>query len=390
MVAPLGGRSARRRGLTRPRQVRTGSRVATRFVTAMVTMVLVLVLVPRPGWSDGTGTGRGEVREVAEGKSITAALQASRAGDVVVLRDGVHPAVELEDLSLDRVVLRGETRKGAVLQGLTLRRVDGLTVEAMTIVNEKDSDTSAVQVSDGSRDLLFRKLTIAPRRYSAIDIEARSRRIAVRDSVLSGAKVTGRRATDKTSRGVRINGAPYDEDDWPSDITIADNEIRDFGSDLVQIGGGRRITIRNNDLRNPQSNRDHNDGVQSYGSDRLRIEGNLFSAKGDNGPNQAIMLSHHPSIESLRVTRTSVVGNLVTSWPGTGINVAGTRGTVLTGNVVGRTGSQERPGSSIAVHGENESLEISSNIAERIYLTDDRDLTITDESETVTSRRALD
>lgn len=339
------------------------------LLVLVLAAVALLVVRSNALGRDAPAVG-GVTRTVVPGQSLVAALQASAPGDVVVLRDGRYPRQRLDGLALPGVVLRGESREAVVVAGLSLEHVSGLTVSDMTVTNEPDSSQSAIHVSSSSRDLLFRHLTVAPQVFSGLDIWATTKRIALRDSTLDGSGVTGTRATDGTSRGVRVNGQPYDDlSGWPTDIVIAGNDISGFGSDLVQIGGGTRVLVQDNDLHDPQANDDHNDGVQTYGSADLRIEGNRFSSSGPNGPDQAVMLQDQGQVASLTVVRTTVVDNLVTSWRGTGINIAGTDGTTVSRNTVARTGNADSPGSSIAISGSNPGLEIGRNVLDRIYAT---------------------
>jgi hypothetical protein len=310
---------------------------------------------------------------VTPGMSLMSVLSRSAPGNEVLLSNGQYPMQRLDDLRLAGVTVRGESRHGVVLQGLFLEGVTGLTVSTMTVINSEDSTRSAVTVARGSRDLVFENLTIAPRVFSALDIRASTRHITLRDSTLTGWGVTGTRATDRTSRGVRINGAPYrDVEAWPTDIKVIGNSISGFGSDLIQIGGGNRVLVRDNYLHHPQDNDDHNDGVQSYGSNDLRIERNRFFAPGLNGPDQAIMLGHQRKVSALRVRRTDIVDNTISAWRGTGVNLAGTDDTRVVGNLATRTGNEIRRGSSLALSRTNTELVIVGNDFERIYTAHDR------------------
>ena len=311
--------------------------------------------------------GTGIVRTVAPGQSLATALRASAAGDVVELQNGSYSAQSLSSLALPGITLRGQSRSGVVVRGLALRGVSGLTVSSMSVVNDAGSSQSAIRVSDGSHDLSFRDLTVAPKANSAFDVWAKTTRVSLSDSTLTGPGGPIDVSADATSRGVRINGAPYDVASWPTDITLSRNEISGFGSDLIQIAGGQRITIDHNYLHDPKADAEHNDGVQTYGSNDLRIEGNRFRATGPNGPDQAVMLNAHPSIASLRVNRTTLVNNVVESWHGSGFNVSTTTDTVVANNTVGRTGTSTSPGSSIALNGTHTGVRIFNNVLDKVY-----------------------
>jgi myo-inositol-hexaphosphate 3-phosphohydrolase len=329
---------------------------------------LTALALALPLTSPHASAGTGVVRKVAPGQSLAAALKASAPGDTVELQNGSHAAQWLDAMVLSGVTLRGQSRTGVTVNGLVFRGVSGLTVRSMTVTNDASGTQSAVRVSDGSRNMSFEELTVAPRTLSAFDVWAKSSHISLRNSTLSGTGVTGTKATNGTSRGVRINGAPYDLASWPTDITIAANDISGFGSDLIQIAGGQRVAIEDNNLRDPQINDDHNDGVQTFGSNDLRIERNRFSAPGPNSPDQAIMVRHHPTSSKLRVSRTTIANNVVTTWRGTGINVASSDGTVLVNNTVGRTGNSTSPGSSLALSGTLSDLRNVNNIYHRIHV----------------------
>ncbi|RKS80734.1 parallel beta-helix repeat protein [Motilibacter peucedani] len=314
----------------------------------------------------------GAALTVGPSDDLLGALDAAAGhGGTVTLAPGTYDAAWLDrwtmdDLDLSGVTLRGASRDGVVLQGLTLKGVHGLTVTNLTMVNSPLSLQSVVRVSDGSSDITFDGVTIEPQVLSGLDIWRDTDSITLRGSIVDGTGVNGLAASNGTARAVRINGAPYDLDSWPTNISITGNDLYGAGSDIINIAGAKHVVISGNRIHDPQKNADHNDGIQSFGSDDLKIVGNRFWAPGPNGPDQAIMLGPNRSVSTLRVSNTYIANNIVSAWRGSGISVVSTDGTRIINNTVAPTGEPGARGSSIAMSG-NSGLQIVNNILFKVF-----------------------
>jgi parallel beta-helix repeat protein len=111
--------------------------------------------------------------------------------------------------------------------------------------------------------------------------------------------------------------------------------------DIVQIDGVRNMTLEDNYIHDPAVNSDHNDGIQSTASDGLKIQRNIFTARGVAGPDQGIILGHADPGDPYgyrKVTNTEVVNNLVHHWRGLGIVLGGTDATSVVNNTAYHNG----------------------------------------------------
>lgn len=307
----------------------------------------------------------GTVRYVQPGGSFAPAVSGSAAGDTVVVRNGTYSAQSLSGLTKNNVTLIGESRTGVVVKGLTVSGSSGLHISGMSLLNDSSSGSAVVRVVNGSNDIVLSDLYVAPRAQSGVEIASNAYRVTVRDSTITGQYVTGTLASNMTSRGVNIKGGTGTRDTWVHDISVIGNDIGQAGSDIIQIGGAYDVLIQGNVLHDPQENDDHNDGVQTYGSDNLRIIGNRFYSRGaQGGPDQAMMIRSHPSISNLKVTNTYVANNIIAGWRGSGIVVAAETWTTT---VVNNTG-WGNGGSSLAVVNAVSNMKVFNNVFDRVYL----------------------
>ncbi|RKS68519.1 parallel beta helix pectate lyase-like protein [Motilibacter peucedani] len=305
------------------------------------------------------------------GADVLKALGSAKKGTTITLASGSWSALWLDKwttkkLDLTGVTLRGASRTGVVVHGLTLKGVKGLTVTNLTLANSSSAPESVVRISDGSSHLVFDHVTVKPKAHSGFDIWKKTSYVTVRASIVDGRGVTGKLATNGTARAISVNGAPYDLGSWPSNLTFSGNDLFGAGSDIITIAGGKHVVISGNRIHDPQKNADHNDGIQSVGSDDLKIVGNRFWAPGPNGPDQAIMLGPNRSVSTLRVSGTYIADNLVTAWRGSGINLVSTKATRVINNTVGAMGTSGSRGSSLVKSG-NSGLQVVNNILFKVY-----------------------
>lgn len=312
-----------------------------------------------------------KVVHLRPGASLEAAMVAAGKRGTVVVDAGTHPAAHVDARGLggkdvSGLTVRGASRSKSIIDGLDLDGVHDITVSNLTVTNDASSGTSALRVRRGSTGITLDHLTVLPKAYSGVDIQAKTRDITLQDSRVDGSGVTGRRASDGTSRAVRINGAPYDLASWPVGITIKDNDLQRAGSDIIQIVGARDVLVQGNFLHSPQVNSDHNDGLQAVGSKGLRIIDNRFTAPGPNGPNQAIILGGTDGSNPLKVDDTTITGNLIEHWRGTGIVVSGASRTVIRRNTVVDNGTSAAPGSALSVSSKNDKITVVDNVMDKI------------------------
>jgi hypothetical protein len=310
-------------------------------------------------------TTSGTVRYVQPGESFAPAVSASAAGDTVVVRNGTYSAQTLSGLAKKDVTLIGESRAGVVVKGLLVHNSSGLHVSRMSLLNDSSSGSSVVRVVNGSNDIVLSDLHVAPRAYSGVEIASNAHHVTVRNSTITGQHVTGTLASNDTSRGVNIKGGTGTRDTWVHDISVIGNDIGYAGADIIQIGGAYNVLIQGNVLHDPQENDVHNDGVQTYGSDNLRIIGNRFYAGGaQGGPDQAMMIRSHPSISNLKVTNTYIANNIIAGWRGSGIVVAAeTWNTTVVNNTGWGNG-----GASLAVVNAVNNMKVFNNVFDKVYL----------------------
>jgi hypothetical protein len=311
-------------------------------------------------------------RYVSAGASWSSALSASSPGDTIVLRTGTHPYQLIMDRYFGGVTIRGESRTGTIINGLYLKNTQGLTFTNLTVSPTGSYGYSAIRVTDNSNAITFDTVRAIPLNTptgrSGFDIFSNSgssrppHDIKVINSVYNGSQTTG-----TSARGVRLWAGNSAASTWPYNILIDNNDLAYAPADIIQIGGARNVTISRNRIHDVQENSDHNDGIQSYGSDHLVITRNRFWAPGvQGGPDQAIMLSNAPSTAPLlKVTNTTVENNLIVKWRGNGMTISGTNVTWIMNNTsVGNGGASLAVGTT---YGPNYTTRVFNNIMDRIY-----------------------
>ena len=303
--------------------------------------------------------------EILPGASWQTVLSTAPAGSTIVVRAGTHPPQLIKGLALSSVKLVGESKTGTVVRGLQISASSGLSVRTMTVAGDSTSTVSAIRVQSSSHTITLDNLRVLPTAGSAVDLNTGARLITLTNST-----VDGRNVTAAGSRAVRIFGDQTDPTKWISDVKIVGNDLGFASGDIIFIAGGRNITIAKNAIHEPQENSDHNDGIQSAGSDNVVIDSNTFWGPGANAPDQAIILGHSPTNTVSKVTRTKVINNVVRDWRGTGIIVSGTDDTLVSNNSVARTGSSTFRTASFATGQPNgfvnSNLRVQNNVFEKI------------------------
>lgn len=328
-----------------------------RLLPLLLVSALIALVVPTASAATGL--------RIRPGQSWDAVLQRASAGSVVRVLAGVHPYQTLRG-DYRGVRLVGVSRRDVIVRGVYLKQARNLTLRNFN--TRPTASVPGIRVSYASERLVIDDVTAVMRVGQAGFDIARGDTTAPRNIRLSDIRYRGWRSSGVYARGLRIFAGSVPQDQWPTGIVVERADLRGAAADLVQIGGGRNITIRDSLLRGLQSNDEHNDGIQSYGSDNLRIVRTRISAPGDyEGPDQGIMLSHGDN-SHLRVTNTSVIDSTVVGFRGQGVSLAGTGSTVVRGN---RVTEMSYPGSSLVLAGSNSDVVLEDNVLTRVYMVGD-------------------
>lgn len=298
---------------------------------------------------------------IRPGQSWDAVLSKASAGSVVRVASGRHPYQVLRG-NYRGIRLVGVSRKGSVVRGVNVNGARNLTLRNFT--TRPTREVPGVRISHGSWNVVVDDVTATMRVGQAGFDIARVGRAAPRRIALTNVRYRGWRSRGKYARGVRIFAGGVPRDRWPSNIILDGADLGGAAADLVQIGGGRNVTIRDCVLDGLQSNSQHNDGIQSYGSDGLRVIRTKITAPGAyEGPDQGIMLKHGNG-GYLRVRDTVIRDSTVRDFRGQGISLAGTLSSVVRGNTVK---NMSYPGSSLVLAGTNAGLVLEDNQLDKVY-----------------------
>lgn len=302
---------------------------------------------------------------ILPGQNWATILKAAPAGSTVTVKNGTYPVQYIRDFAFNNITVKGETKTGVIARGIELSNVSGLTLRSMSVTGDATAKTSAVLVQKNANNLTLDGLVVYPSFNAGIDLQLGARQVRILNSTIDG-----RNVLTKTGRGIRIFGDQANAANWIADVEIRGNEVRNAAADLIFIAGGRNVLIKKNWLHDPQQNSDHNDGVQSAGSDGLVIDSNTFTGPGAIDADQAIILGHSPTNPVSRVTNSTVVNNVIRDWRGTGIIVSGADNTLITNNSVARTGTPTFRNASLYV-GEpygftNTNVRVQNNVFEKI------------------------
>lgn len=318
-------------------------------------LVAVLVVLTTPSASAANPT------RIRPGQSWDEVLSKASAGSVVRVVKGRHPYQVLRG-NYHGVRVVGVSRKGTVVRGVNVRGARNLTLRNFT--TRPTLQVPGVRISHGSWNVVVDDVTATMRVGQAGFDITRGGHAAPRRIDLTNVRYRGWRSRGKYARGVRIFAGGVPRDRWPSNILIDGADLGGAAADLVQIGGGRKVTIRDSVLDGLQSNSQHNDGIQSYGSDGLRVIRTKITAPGAyEGPDQGIMLKHGDG-GYLRVRDTVIRDSTVWAFRGQGISLAGTRSSVVRGNTVR---NMSYPGSSLVLAGTNTGLVLEDNELDKVH-----------------------
>lgn len=309
------------------------------------------------------------------GTAWAPALRDVPPGAVVHLGAGTHTVQDLEGVRTSGVLVRSAPGADVVVTGLSLRDCSGLDFTGFTVVSPPDLERSAVHVTGDSHDVRFLRLTVRPvgdDARSGVEVAATGEGDPPRDVVVRDCRIDGRDARGPSSRGVLVRGPDAPPSSWPRRITIVRNDIGYAWADLVQIGGGVDVTVVDNLLHDVVDDDEHNDGVQSYASLRLRISGNRIWAGGTpSGPDQGVILGGVPDSGHFEVVDSLVENNLVVGWRGQGITLAGTSRTRVRSNTVAGVG-----GTGLVLTGVNRESALTNNLLAGVLRIGDADVAV--------------
>jgi hypothetical protein len=196
--------------------------------------------------------------------------------------------------------LRNAPGESPVVKGFRLGGAANLTISGFDIDLRGDNATNGVQLSEAAHN------------------------IVVENNLIRGG-----------ASGIKFYGRPHTSG-WSYATIVRDNDISGSFYDGVQFDGGRDVTVEHNYIHDVQNNGQHNDGIQAFAADNIRLLRNTIrfeNFNGETGPNQCMMLGHGGIPSSLsRLTNVVVAGNICNHWPGQGINVAGVDGLKIVNN----------------------------------------------------------
>jgi hypothetical protein len=239
----------------------------------------------------GQSVSSGTTRDVFAGQSITAAINASVAGDTVRIHAGNYPALNLTKSFSTSNPLNIVGENGVVIAGISLSNVSGYNISDITssVPNDRNCcDASAFYVSGTTNH------------------------ITLSNSALHGGFVT-----------LKFYSGSDNEANWAHDIYIHDNDISDTGGDLIHIDCLKDSVIEHNFIHDPgayfAASDEHHDGIQDQSSDNLQIIRNTFKAdqvtvQQAQGTGQAILLQSEEAFPNRFVTNTLVANNLIYNW----------------------------------------------------------------------------
>lgn len=273
---------------------------------------------------------------ITPGQSWSSVLASVPAGTTVVVANGQHGSQTLTSKDYKGVKLVGASRTGVKVTSVYLKDVSNLTLESMRF--EPTGSVGGVRLGFATKNVLVSKVDVVPLAGATgpgFDI-ARGNAVAPQDITIADSTYNGAATTGTSARAVRIWAGNVPQAQWPTRITITRSSLSRAAADLVQVGGGKDVTISDSALYDTQSNADHNDGIQSYGSNGLVVSGNRFNHSGTyDGNDQAIIIGHAPpGNDYLKATNSTIKDNVVTRWSGQGIVLSGTTTTSVTGNTV--------------------------------------------------------
>jgi hypothetical protein len=249
-------------------------------------------------------------------QSLPAALAMARPGDVVKLPAGAYPPAKLQNLSFDPPVT--VIGPGAVIQGLELRGVTGLTFRGLDFAAPPNKPYPFVIYT--SKNLVFDADTFHG--YDTV-----SAGLLIRNSSF----VTVRHS-EFSHLATGINHI----DDV--DLLFDSNNFHDIQVDGVRGGGSSRVTVKDNHFTDFYSKPgDHSDAIQFWTTNTkasatdIAIIGNVFQ-RGAGLVIQGIFL--RDEIGTLPFQRVEITGNTILGGMYNGIAVVGGKDVVIAHNTV--------------------------------------------------------
>jgi hypothetical protein len=305
---------------------------------------------------------------VYPGMDLSSAVSAARSKDRIVVHGGAYPRATLQKRFTSRTTIVAAPNEPVTVAGFDIDGASHISIRGLRV----DGGT---RIYNGAHHISFWRVhASAASGDAAFQFESGTHSSALRRSTVVGAKF-----------GVRFYGGS-DPGTWPANIVIAENNLTGADGDEIQVNGGRKVTIADNQIHDLQWNNGHNDGIQAIASDRLRIARNMFYSttdRGSGGPDQGIILGHgDPPQATRKVTNSAISGNLIHHWPGIPIILAGTANTQVVNNTAYHSGNRgtwsafHMTAKSSASDFQNTGVEIWNNIFNR--------MTIDDESSQVT------
>jgi hypothetical protein len=300
------------------------------LLAAIVLVGLVLPVFGLGGLNGQAQEYTGEVITVSSLKQLEARLENARGPITIGLAPGHYEALRLRDLRVpaDTIITSQSNEKRAVLAGLVLDDVTGLTVTNLDI---RPGDTGPVRGSRyallvlNSKAVRIEKVSVvgkdgpADRRYVAGVMLRQSQDVHFLRSYIAGFR-----------HGIAMLEV--------SDTVIELNELERLQTDAIRGGGVDRLRIAFNVMTDfSPAEKDHPDGIQLWSTNQpkpgrdIEIVGNLV-ARGKGGATQGIFIrdTHRQMpFEGIRIR-----GNLILGSRYNGITVAGAKDVLVEDNRV--------------------------------------------------------
>lgn len=263
---------------------------------------------------------------VASTSALVTALKQAKGGEIILLAPGSYDPVRIENLVFaDRVVVSSlDPAKPAVLTGLRIQNVQGLTVSGMEAFAPAGGGNNPFLVRD-SRDVHLEHWTV------------RGDPSAARIDQVGAIGLTG-------SNNVSVTGSTFSNlfygvvHSGSDGVLIASNAIRDVRMDGVRGGGSDHVRVSRNYFSgfNPILASDHADAIQFWTANATKptlnilVDGNI-AVRGDGRPMQGVFVKDEGKVGYQGLT---IVDNLIVGGHFHGISVNGASDVAVVGNSV--------------------------------------------------------
>lgn len=322
-----------------------------------------------------TANAGAPVIDVSDAASLMAALNAAKGGEIIRLAAGSYGGLSLNDFHV-AVTLTGEPGDPAILTGLDLNNVDGLTLDGLTFdyVYQTGSGTWAnFATVQNSRDITIRNAIfdgdVASSTGTAADGAGAGRglRIVGSDNVL----LENSEVRDFW-KGIGINDS--------TNVTLRGNDLHGMRSDAMSISATDSLLIENNHFhdRSKGPDADHADMIQAHsrGASKpltnVTIRGNLFDI-GDGDPSQTLFLKNEAVMDGagyeMFFKNITIEDNVILNGQINAIVVGAADGVTVRNNTLlhaGPEGAEENPGGAaiprISVASQSKNVTIASNV----------------------------